>query len=170
MCKMTDPWPWRITAQLFSVQNLWDGGNKFYQRSQTIKNGFASCGFMRCQSLSGNEKLATRHYAKTFTTKQLMWSLFSEFCSCWGGDVRKWVWSDVQTEQRAVVACVRLQLQNTKDELRGTTQTCKMKSYERSLRSGRAGVKVGEFSSQILLPQTIGRDETQCRGTIHNIF
>ena len=44
-------------------------------------------------------------------------------------------------------------------------------SYERSLRSSCAGVvKVGEFSSQIPLPQTTGRDEPQCRGTIRNVF
>ena len=66
---------------------------------------------------------------------------------------------------------VRLQLQNTEDESRGTTQTCTTKSYEKSLRSSCAGVvKVGEFSSQILLLQTTRRDEPQCRGTILNIF
>ena len=31
-------------------------------------------------------------------------------------------------------------------------------------------VKVGEFSSQIPLPQTTGRDEPQCRGTICDVF
>jgi len=41
----------------------------------------------------------------------------------------------------------------------------------RSLRSGHADMaKVGEFSSQIPLPQTTGRDEPQCRGTIRNFF
>ena len=62
-----------------------------------------------------------------------------------------------------MAACVRLQPQNTKDELRGTTQVCTTKNNEASLRSGRAGmVKVSEFSSQILLPQTTGR--TNCNG------
>ena len=60
------------------------------------------------------------------------------------------MWSEGQTEQLAVAACVRLQSQNTEDESRGTIQTCTAKSYERSLRSGRAGVvKVTEFSSQL---------------------
>ena len=49
------------------------------------------------------------------------------------------MWSEVQTEL-AVATRVRLQSQNTEDESRGTTQTCTAKSYERSLRSGRAGV------------------------------
>ena len=76
----------------------------------------------------------------------------------------------VQTEQLAVAACVRLQPQNTEDESRGMTQTCTAKSYERSLRSGRAGmVKVGKFSIQIPLLQT-GKDEPQCRGTLRNVF
>ena len=44
----------------------------------------------------------------------------------------------VVTEQFAVAACVRLQLQNIKDELRGTTQTCTVRSNDRSLRIGRA--------------------------------
>ena len=48
-------------------------------------------------------------------------------------------WSEVQTEL-AVARRVRLQQQNTEDESRATTQTCTVKSYERSLRSGRAGV------------------------------
>ena len=55
----------------------------------------------------------------------------------------------VQKEQLAVpvVACVRLQPQNTEDESRGTMQTCTAKSYERSPRNGRgAVVKVSEFS------------------------
>ena len=77
----------------------------------------------------------------------------------------------VQTEKLAVAACVRLQPQNMEDESRGTTQTCTAKSYERSLRSGRAGVvKVGKFSIQIPLPQTTGKDEPQCRGTLRNVF
>ena len=68
-------------------------------------------------------------------------------------------------------AYVRLQLQNTKDESRGTTQTSTARSNERSLRVGRARVvKVREFSSQIPLPQTTGREERQRRGTILNIF
>ena len=46
----------------------------------------------------------------------------------------------VQAEQLAVAACVRLQPQNMEVESRGTTQTCTAKSYERSLRSGRAGM------------------------------
>ena len=46
-----------------------------------------------------------------------------------------------------MAACARLQPQNTEDGSTGTTQTCTVKSYERSLRSGHAGmVKVGEFS------------------------
>ena len=50
----------------------------------------------------------------------------------------------------------------------GTTQT---RNNERSLRSSRAGVvKVSEFSSEILPPQTTSRDEPQCRGTIRNVF
>ena len=74
------------------------------------------------------------------------------------------MWSEVQTY-------VRLQPQNREDESRGTTQTCTAKTYERSLRSSLAGVvKVGKFSSQIPLPQTTGRDEPQCRGTIRNVF
>ena len=48
-------------------------------------------------------------------------------------------WLEVQTEF-AVARRVRLQQQTTEDESRGTTQTCTAKSYERSLRSGRAGV------------------------------
>ena len=85
-----------------------------------------------------------------------------------GGGIRKWAWPEVQL---AVVTYVRLQPQNTEDESRGTTQTGTAKSYEKSPRSGRAGVvKVGEFSNQIPLPQTTGRDEPQCRGTIRNVF
>ena len=79
-----------------------------------------------------------------------------------------WWWSVVQTLQWL---CVRLQPENTEDESRGTTQACTAKSCERSLRSGLTGVvKFGEFSSQIPLPQTTGRDEPQCRGTICNVF
>ena len=64
-----------------------------------------------------------------------------------------------------------IQPQNTKDRSIGTTQTGTVKSNERSLKNGRAGVvKVSEFLSQILLPQTTGRDEPQCRRTICNIF
>ena len=71
----------------------------------------------------------------------------------------------------SVAAYVRLQLQNMKDELRGTTQSSTARSNERSLRVGRARmVKVREFSSQIPLPQTTGREEWQRRGTILNIF
>ena len=70
-----------------------------------------------------------------------------------------------------MAVCVRLQRQNTEDKSRGTTQTCTVKSYERSLRNGHADMaKFGEFSSQIPLPQTTGRDEPQCRGTIRNVF
>ena len=70
-----------------------------------------------------------------------------------------------------MAAYVRLQLQNTKDESRGTTQTSTAINNERSLRVGRARVvKVREFSSQIPLPQTTGREERQRRGTILNIF
>ena len=81
------------------------------------------------------------------------------------------MWSEVQTKQLTVAICVRLQLQNMEDESRGTTQTCTARSNDMSLKSGRAHmVKVCEFSSQILLPQTTGRDKPQCRGTICNIF
>ena len=77
----------------------------------------------------------------------------------------------VQTEQLALAARVRLQSQNTEDESRGMTQTCTVKSYERSIRSGRAGmVEVCKFSIQIPLPQTTGKDEPQCRGTLRNVF
>ena len=83
---------------------------------------------------------------------------------------RKWAWSEVQMEQLAVAACVRLHPQNMEDESRGTTQTCTARSNERSLRSSRSHlVKVREFSSQIPLSQTTGRDEPQCRGTIGNL-
>ena len=59
----------------------------------------------------------------------------------------------------------------TKHESRGMTQTCTVRSNDRSLRSGCARVvKVCEFSSQIPLPQTTRKDQLQCRGTIHNIF
>ena len=44
---------------------------------------------------------------------------------------QKWAWSDVQTEQLAVAACVRL---NTEDESRGTVQPYTVRSNERSLR------------------------------------
>ena len=54
---------------------------------------------------------------------------------------------------------------------REARQTWTAKSYERSLRNGRAGVSiVGEFSSQGQLPQTAGRDRPQCRRTIRNVF
>ena len=85
--------------------------------------------------------------------------------------IRKWAWSAVQMDQLSVATYVRLQLQNTKDESRATTQTCTARSNERSLRIGRARVvKVREFSSQIPLPQTTGWKEQQCRETIRNIF
>ena len=85
--------------------------------------------------------------------------------------MQKWAWSEIQMEQLAVAMCVRLQPQNTEDESRGTTQTCTAKSYEKSLRSDLADVvKVGKFSSQILLHQTIRRDKLRCRGTIRNVF
>ena len=90
---------------------------------------------------------------------------------CQGGGIRKWAWSEVKTAQFAVAGCVRLQPQNTEDKSRGTTETYTVKSFERSLRSGHTGlVKVSEFSSQIRLLQTNGRDEPKCRGTIRNIF
>ena len=72
-------------------------------------------------------------------------------------------------EELAVAACVRLQPQNTEDESSGTTQTCTAKSYERR-RAGVVVVNVGKFYSQFPLPQTAGRDEPQCRGTIRNVF
>ena len=69
--------------------------------------------------------------------------------------IRKWASSVVKMEQPAVAAYVRLQLQNMTDESRGTTQTCRARSIERTLRSGCARVvKVREF----LLPQTTGWD------------
>ena len=43
-------------------------------------------------------------------------------------------------DQLSVAAYIRLQLQKTKDESRGTTQTCTARSNERSLRIGRARV------------------------------
>ena len=47
-----------------------------------------------------------------------------------------------------MAAYVRLQLQNTKDELRDTTQTCTVRNNERALRISRAHVvKVREFSA-----------------------
>lgn len=83
----------------------------------------------------------------------------------------KWAWSEVQMAQLTVAACIRVQLQNMKDKSRGATQTCTAKSNRRSLRSGCAGiVKVSEFSSQIPLLQTTGRNKLQCRGTIRNVF
>ena len=36
-------------------------------------------------------------------------------------------------EPLVLAGCIRLQPQNTEDELRGTTQTCTVKSYERFL-------------------------------------
>ena len=56
------------------------------------------------------------------------------------GQISKWAWSEVQTAQLMVSACVRLQLQNMEDKSRGTTQTCTAKSNEGPLRSGCAGV------------------------------
>ena len=79
--------------------------------------------------------------------------------------------SALEMGQLSVAAYIRLQLQNTKDESRGTTQTCTTRSNERFLRSGHACVvQVHEFFSQIPLPQTIGRGDQQCRETIRNIF
>ena len=73
--------------------------------------------------------------------------------------------------QLTVAVCVKLQQRNTEDKSRGTTQTCTTKSNEKSQRSSRAGlVQAIEFSSQIPLPQTIGRDKPQCRGKIHIVF
>ena len=69
-----------------------------------------------------------------------------------------------------MAVCVRLQPQNMKMSQQAR-KTCTAKSYERSLRSGRAGmIKVGKFFGQIPLPQTAGKDEPQCRGTICNVF
>ena len=64
-------------------------------------------------------------------------------------------------EQLVVAVCVRLQPQNMEDKSSGTTETCTVKRY---VRSGRAGVvKVSEFSSQIPLPQTTGKNKPQYR-------
>ena len=64
-----------------------------------------------------------------------------------------------QRSKLTAAACVRLQLQNTEDELRGTTQTYTARSNEKSLRSDSTQVvKVREFSSQILLLQANGRN------------
>ena len=70
-----------------------------------------------------------------------------------------WAWSAVQMDQLSVAAYVRLQLQNVKDESRGTTQTCTARSNEISLRSSHARV-----ANQIPLPQTTRREERQSRG------
>ena len=42
------------------------------------------------------------------------------------------MWPAVQIDQLAAAACVRVQLQNTEDESRGTTETCTARSNERS--------------------------------------
>ena len=58
-----------------------------------------------------------------------------------------------------------------KDESRGTVQTSTARSNERSPRSSHARmVKVCEFSSQILLPQTTGRQQWQHRGIIRTFL
>ena len=61
---------------------------------------------------------------------------FDGFCIYWSRDIRwgygirKWAWSAVEMDQLMVAACVRLQLENTKDELRGMTQMCTARSDE----------------------------------------
>ena len=77
----------------------------------------------------------------------------------------EWAWSAVQMDQLVVAACIRLWLQNTKDESRDTRQTCTARSN-----SCVRMVKVCDFSSQILFPQRTGREKQQCRWTIRNIF
>ena len=64
-----------------------------------------------------------------------------------------------QRSKLTVAVCVRLQLQNTEDELRGMPQTYTARSNEKSLRSDSTRVvKVCEFSSQIPLLQANGRN------------
>ena len=59
-----------------------------------------------------------------------------------------------------MAVCIRIQLQNTEDELRGTTESCTARNNEKSLGSSHACmVKVSKFSVQILLQQTTGRDK-----------
>ena len=67
-----------------------------------------------------------------------------------------------------MAGCVRLQQQNMEDESRGTTQTCTVRSDEKSVRS--CPVCVVKVRSQIPLLQATGKDKQQCRGTIHNFF
>ena len=51
-----------------------------------------------------------------------------------------------------MAVCIRIQLQNSEDELRGTTESCTARNNEKSLGSGHACmVKVSEFSIQIPL-------------------
>ena len=46
-----------------------------------------------------------------------------------------------------------------------------MRDIQGAVNASHAGmVKVCKFFSQILHPQTTGKDEPQCRGTIHNVF
>ena len=64
----------------------------------------------------------------------------------------------------AVAASIKLQLQNSKKESRGMTQTCTVKSEEEPQGCSHTHmVKAREFSSQIPLPQTSGREERQGR-------
>ena len=64
-----------------------------------------------------------------------------------------------------VAACVRLQLQNTEDKSRGTTQTCTVKSNESSLRSGHAVVvKVTKFPAKFRFCKQLGRTNRNAEG------
>ena len=113
---------------------------------------------------------STQQFCHPTTRRYVIYFYSCTLMKVLGGGIRKWAWSEVQTEQLQWLR-VRLQPQNTEDESRGMTKTCTAKSCERSLRSGLAGVvKVGEFSSQILLLQTTGRNELQCRGTVCDVF
>ena len=88
-----------------------------------------------------------------------------------GYRIGKWVWSVIQLDQLVVAACIRLQLQNMKDESRGMTQTYTVRSDEQSQRSSCTRmVKACEFSNQILLLQATGSEEWGRRWTIRNIF
>ena len=72
------------------------------------------------------------------------------------------MWLEVQTEQLTVAVCVRPQPQNMEDESRGMTQTCIVRSNERSLRSNRSHViRACEFLAKFRFLKQPG-------GTNHN--
>ena len=88
-----------------------------------------------------------------------------------GYRIGKWVWSVVQLDQLVVAACIRLQLQNMKDESRGMTQTYTVRSDEQSQRSSCTRmVKACEFSSQILLLQHFRVDDEGFFGKYLSVF